>query len=189
MTPTQASPFTCWVDDFYLLQTTGEPDAEVRSVTATYNGSAYEVTWNGLMNSNLSYEVRYSSSSMRLNGFASGASGGFRQAQNSAYGGLVWKSPPMPQAAAMYFAIKPASKSEFTEVSLPAYGQAGLASPPLCDVNGDGLVNVSDVQVSVNAALGMAPCTMDLDQNGRCDIVDVQRVVNAAQGASCRVGP
>ncbi len=185
-TPSPTNRFTCWVDDFYLLQKTGEPDAEVRSVTATYNGSAYELSWDGLMNSTLIYEIRYSTTSMKSNGFASGTSGGTRQAQNSAYPGLLWTSPPMPQAAGMYFAIKPATTSQFMEVYLPVYGQG---PPPSCDANGDGVVNVADVQLAVNTALGTAPCTTDLDQNGRCDIVDVQRVVNAALGSACRIGP
>jgi hypothetical protein len=63
----------------------------------------------------------------------------------------------------------------------------GAAPPPPpttspCDVNGDGLTNVADVQVEVNMALGIIPCT---NSSGVCTVVSVQRVVNAALGGSC----
>src|SRR5215467_7105960 len=56
-----------------------------------------------------------------------------------------------------------------------------------CDVNHDGVVNNTDVQLEVNAALGLASCTADLDGDGRCDVIDVQRIVVAALGGTCRV--
>ena len=58
-----------------------------------------------------------------------------------------------------------------------------------CDVNGDGAVNAADVQLEVNAALGISSCRFeDLDGNGGCDVVDIQRVIAAALGSSCHVG-
>lgn len=58
-----------------------------------------------------------------------------------------------------------------------------------CDLNGDGVVDNTDVQLSISNALGQASCaTADLDGDGRCDVIDVQRVINAALGGSCRVG-
>lgn len=66
-----------------------------------------------------------------------------------------------------------------------------MASAALsCDLNADGSVNVVDVQLSVNKALGLATCGAgDLDGNGSCNIIDVQRVISAALGQSCRLGP
>jgi Protein of unknown function (DUF4038)/Concanavalin A-like lectin/glucanases superfamily/Putative collagen-binding domain of a collagenase/Fibronectin type III domain len=59
-----------------------------------------------------------------------------------------------------------------------------------CDQNHDGTVNVQDVQLVINQALGLAACTTgDLDENGRCDVVDLQRVINTVLGAACRTGP
>jgi len=58
-----------------------------------------------------------------------------------------------------------------------------------CDLNGDGVVNVLDVQASINQVLGLSACTGDLDGNGVCNIVDTQRVINATLGAACRLGP
>ena len=57
-----------------------------------------------------------------------------------------------------------------------------------CDVNGDGSVNIIDVQLMINQALGMSACSDDIDQDGKCDIVDVQRVINAALSGACHAG-
>jgi len=59
-----------------------------------------------------------------------------------------------------------------------------------CDLNGDGAVNVVDVQIAINQALGLAACTTaDLQQNGQCNVIDVQRIINMALGGSCVTGP
>jgi hypothetical protein len=63
------------------------------------------------------------------------------------------------------------------------------ASAGSCDLNGDGVVDVLDVQASINQVLGLNACTGDLDGNGVCNIVDTQRVINATLGTSCRLGP
>jgi len=61
---------------------------------------------------------------------------------------------------------------------------------PSCDVNTDSLVNIVDVQLSINRALGMTPCgNADIDQDGTCTVVDVQRIIGAALGGGCRIGP
>jgi len=71
-------------------------------------------------------------------------------------------------------------------VTLP---RTAAAAP--CDTNGDGVIDVADVQLTVNMALGVTACTAagDLDGNGVCDVVDIQRVINTVLGGSCRVGP
>jgi hypothetical protein len=60
----------------------------------------------------------------------------------------------------------------------------GLPPPTIspCDVNGDGMTNVADVQLEVNMALGIGPCT---NPSGTCTVASVQRVVNAALGGAC----
>jgi hypothetical protein len=56
-----------------------------------------------------------------------------------------------------------------------------------CDLNGDGQVNVVDVQRSTNQALGIDTCNdADLNLDDRCDVVDVQRFINAAMGQECQ---
>ena len=58
-----------------------------------------------------------------------------------------------------------------------------------CDLNGDGAVNIADVQLAVNEVLGVSACSMNLDGTGTCDIADVQRIISAALGSSCAVTP
>jgi hypothetical protein len=73
-------------------------------------------------------------------------------------------------------------------VSLNASGST--APPPSCDINGDGVTNVLDVQIAINQALGISPCTTaDLQENGQCNVTDIQRVVTAALGGACLIGP
>lgn len=57
-----------------------------------------------------------------------------------------------------------------------------------CDLNGDGVVNSTDIQLAVNMTLGLSSCTANIDGPNVCDAVVVQRVVNAANGAACLIG-
>ncbi len=61
----------------------------------------------------------------------------------------------------------------------------------VCDLNQDNSTNVIDVQLEVNAALGVTACTpaYDINKDGACNVVDVQRVVNAALGGQCVTSP
>jgi hypothetical protein len=55
-----------------------------------------------------------------------------------------------------------------------------------CDLNGDGRVDVLDVQMAVRQALGLTACNSgDLDSNGTCDVRDVQIIVNAVLYGTC----
>jgi len=76
----------------------------------------------------------------------------------------------------------------------PRTGSQPPTQPPAtvssCDLNGDGQINSTDVQIALNQALGIVSCTnADLVGNGQCNVLDVQRVINASMGASCKVGP
>lgn len=55
-----------------------------------------------------------------------------------------------------------------------------------CDVNGDGAVNIADVQLEINRALGIAASGCDVNGDGTVNIADVQIVINAALGLGCR---
>jgi peptidyl-Asp metalloendopeptidase len=67
--------------------------------------------------------------------------------------------------------------------------RAAVIPEVTCDLSGDGSVNVIDVQLSVNQALGTAACgTADVSLDGQCNVIDVQRLVNAALGLGCQVG-
>ena len=52
------------------------------------------------------------------------------------------------------------------------------------DADGDGMTNAVDVQLVINAALGVAPpgTEADVSGDGKVNAVDVQIVINAALG-------
>ncbi len=80
------------------------------------------------------------------------------------------------------------SKTGSTAFSLAVLG-TGTGSAGSCDLNQDGAVDVADVQLAIDQALGTTPCTTaDLLQSGQCNVVDVQRVINAALGGACVTG-
>jgi hypothetical protein len=62
------------------------------------------------------------------------------------------------------------------------------ASTP-CDVNGDGTVNVQDVQREVNEALGVTQAIHDLNRDGTVNDLDVQIVANAVLTGVCQTPP
>ena len=62
---------------------------------------------------------------------------------------------------------------------------AGTIVAFTCDLNGDGNVNVADVQVIINEALGVIPAVHDLNHDGVVNVGDVQKVINAALGLGC----
>lgn len=68
-------------------------------------------------------------------------------------------------------------------LSVPAWAQANA-----CDLNGDGVINVTDVQLAVNMSVGATACTANIMGTGVCNIVVVQRIVNAALGQPCVTG-
>jgi hypothetical protein len=177
---------TSWCDDFKVNTVANEPDSYVATITSTYTGSRYEVAWQGPKNQSVSYEVRYSNTSMKSAGFETGSNGGTVSNPGNAYQGTIWTSGPMAKAPVLYVAIRPVGQSNFTEISIPPTSSGTISS---CDLTGDGIVTAADVDAAKNAALGQTACKADLDQNGRCDVVDVQRVINASLGGACRLGP
>lgn len=55
-----------------------------------------------------------------------------------------------------------------------------------CDLNADGAVNTTDVNLAIGMTTGaVTPCTANVIGNGVCNVVMVQRVINATLGASC----
>jgi hypothetical protein len=55
-----------------------------------------------------------------------------------------------------------------------------------CDLNQDGVVNVTDVTLATNMALGLSSCTASIKGTGGCNVLTVQRVVDAAlPGGTC----
>jgi hypothetical protein len=54
-----------------------------------------------------------------------------------------------------------------------------------CDVNGDGVANVLDVQALINEALGVQKPLNDLSGSGAVNVLDIQIELNAALGNGC----
>ncbi len=115
----QFSNSSWWFADFGFATIAGEPDPLVSSLTATYSGTNYEVTWAGPKNRLQQYSVRYSATSMHTGGFGSGIDGGTVTNPGNDYTGTFWQSPPMPQGSVLYVAIQPKGSSSFTELAIP----------------------------------------------------------------------
>jgi len=69
---------------------------------------------------------------------------------------------------------------------LAAYSAWAQINP--CDLNGDGAVDINDVQLAVNMSIGAAPCSANVVGPSVCNVILVQRVVNAALGQACVTG-
>jgi hypothetical protein len=54
-----------------------------------------------------------------------------------------------------------------------------------CDIRTNGTVDVSDVQLIISEALGVAPAVNDLQHDGVVNVGDVQIVINAVLGMGC----
>jgi hypothetical protein len=67
-----------------------------------------------------------------------------------------------------------------------SFSRSSLWAQSPCDLNKDGSVNVADVTLAVNMALGLQTCTANVTGTGGCNVVLVQRVVTAAlPGGTC----
>ena len=71
-----------------------------------------------------------------------------------------------------------------TVIMVLSAGTAMSATPALGDVNGDGVINVLDIQASIAQALNLVPqgTLADLDETGSVDVSDVQNLINTALG-------
>jgi len=67
-----------------------------------------------------------------------------------------------------------------------ATGTIGQGSP--CDVNEDGNVDILDVQMMVDEALGTDQANNDLDGDGVVNVVDIQIDINGVLKLGCEVG-
>ena len=56
-----------------------------------------------------------------------------------------------------------------------------------CDVNGDGITSIADVQMEINAVLGVIPCTVKFGGSSTCDVADVQQIINGLLTSTCPI--
>ena len=71
--------------------------------------------------------------------------------------------------------------------AMPVLGVAGalFAATTTCDLNGDGSVNVADLQLVINEAMGAAPPVHDLNGDGVVNVADVQIALDAVLHEGC----
>jgi hypothetical protein len=117
----------CQVTPYTFSLVTGEPDSHINTFASTYNGSAYEVNFNGpaMVSGGETYTVAYSTSgSMHANGLTTGTNGGTVTGYNSSPFLNVgpWISPNMPQAPTLWVAFRPA---------MPIQGVTGNGVSPI----------------------------------------------------------
>ena len=110
---------TCWVTQFEFALAPDEPEELVSSVTATYNGKAYEVVFSAPKGRNVKYDVFYSSSSMRKIGLSDATSGKSISSRGDDYTAILWTSPAMPESSMLYVAIRPRGSQQFYEIAIP----------------------------------------------------------------------
>lgn len=120
---------TCEFKDFYFDKVSGEPDTYVSSINVVHSGKSYEVTWAAPKGKTTKYEVRYSTRSMKTIGFESGHSGGIVSSSGSAYTGVIWTSPRIPEQRSFYVAIRPVGLTAFTEIFFPGMDSPNDAAP------------------------------------------------------------
>ena len=84
--------------------------------------------------------------------------------------------------------VNDADQNGYMVTLSPGASSDSAASP--CDLNGDGKVDATDVQMAISQVLGTTACTnASLTGNGQCNVVSVQRIINASLGGACVVGP
>jgi probable HAF family extracellular repeat protein len=60
-----------------------------------------------------------------------------------------------------------------------------ITQSSVCDVGGNGIADVTDVQLTINAALGKTTAVGDLNQDGMVNVVDVQIDIQAVLYGNC----
>ena len=70
------------------------------------------------------------------------------------------------------------------ETPNPPVSVSVLPSISLCDINGDGQTNQSDVTAELNAVMAQT-AGFDRNGDGKTDVVDLEIVIAAATGAAC----
>jgi hypothetical protein len=88
---------------------------------------------------------------------------------------------------AAQFNQSPAGTYASSTVSFKAASSSGNGSQSqnACDLNGDGTVNIVDVQLATNMYLGLLNCTANIAGPGVCSSLVVQQVVNAVLTGTC----
>ena len=83
------------------------------------------------------------------------------------------------EAIAQDPALRKAVFGRSPTAGLDSVGAVGAST----DLNGDGVTDVSDVQLAINQARGLSVCaTGDVNKDGACNVADIQMIVVKALG-------
>lgn len=126
---------TCHFGTISLSTTANEPDAWFPDVSATYNGTAYEVTWGApkvLVNGAV-YEMYYSSSDAHVAGLsASTADGTITSADDIPYQGTLYTTPSMAEQPKLFVQSRPRMRivgvSNTNPARISTFQEHGLAT-------------------------------------------------------------
>ena len=93
-----------------------------------------------------------------------------------------WNESPAGSYASSTAAFKAAVATSSTTGTGGTTSASGVSA---CDLNADGAVNSTDVNLAVNMALGSTTCAANVEGADVCTVITVQRVVNASDGQTC----
>jgi len=149
----RASGLTCTFGPMTLDKVANGADAYVSGITGTYNPGTgqYGLSWNQPKHipGGVTFDVRYSPNSMRVNGWSQGTSGGSATgADNSPYTEVNYTSPGMTRASTLYFAIRP----RMPVASVAVNGAIRLVTHAEHFLSTGDSVNVSNICAAANGA-------------------------------------
>lgn len=111
----------CYFSDFEFAIVNGEPDHLVSNTSGTYNGTAFQATFDAPNSVNQTYSIAYSRSDLHINGFASGTSGGTVQSTGTDYPSITWTSPALAEGSGLYVGVQPqGGDGSFTQIFVPS---------------------------------------------------------------------
>jgi hypothetical protein len=84
-----------------------------------------------------------------------------------------------------YYKVAAVNTGGTSPVSNEASAKPVSGAETVCDVNQDGNVNVSDVQMAIDQVLGVMSAANGMNHGGVTNVVEVQIVINAAMGRGC----
>ena len=95
-----------------------------------------------------------------------------------------WNESPAGAYTSSAVAFKAATSGSGGTTGTSGSGNGTQSAGP-CDLNSDGTVNNSDVNLAVGMALGTSSCAASVEGPLTCTVITVQRVINASLGQTC----
>ncbi|MBV8732639.1 MAG: hypothetical protein JO336_22745, partial [Acidobacteriia bacterium] len=159
------NPGTMSLGEIDVSNVPAEPEELVRARSITWapsrvnvNTPGYDVAWNSPKNTNIDYQVNYSTTgSLKTAGFSTGTNGGVVHSLASAYTGVLWQSPSMAEAPQIWVGVRPtvaiASTTQSGQAPIWLITQDDLNMQPgdhvtVSNVSGNTAANQTNVPLS-----------------------------------------